>query len=203
MFRAGATLSPSFKRAGQTAKFEVCVLPEICSELCGSWQHSSWAEGARMSSGSRLPEAWAQAKCLFVHLQEFWLYSHYSITSGSLNCKNNDMLWKMSQTSIIQHWDNSWELVVPSCPHLKLCLSLSSYYISLCLFLQVCQQPWSAVFQGRVRKRIKRWLVVGKTRLTCSLQFCALGWAQCPVGRRIWRKEVYGVTIIRHRFLLH
>lgn len=45
-----------------------------------------------MSSGGRLPEAWAGAECLFVYLGEFWPYSHHAIASGSLKCEDNDML---------------------------------------------------------------------------------------------------------------
>lgn len=70
------------QKAGLTAKSQVCKV----------FKPSSRAEGAGMSSGGRLPEAWAGAECLFVYLGEFWPYSHHAIASGSLKCEDNDML---------------------------------------------------------------------------------------------------------------
>lgn len=54
------------QRAGPVVKFQMCVLLEICPELCGSWELSSCAKGGRMSSGSRLPKAQTGAKCLYI-----------------------------------------------------------------------------------------------------------------------------------------
>lgn len=85
-------MPPFLQKAGPAAKFKVCVLPEICPQLCGSWEPSSCAEGAGMPSGSRLPKAWAGAECLFVYLGEFWPYSHHTIAGSGLKCKGNDML---------------------------------------------------------------------------------------------------------------
>lgn len=63
--------APLFSKAKQAARFQVCVLVEICPELYDC--KDSYAEKDAMPSGSRLPKAQADTKCLFVYLREFGL----------------------------------------------------------------------------------------------------------------------------------
>lgn len=64
----------------------------------------------------------------------FWPYFHYSIACGSLKCKDKDIALK--NVSNINYPALKQLLgVVPSCPHLKLGLSLSRHCVSPCLIL--------------------------------------------------------------------
>lgn len=129
------------------------VLAELLSEVYGSWEPSSGAEGAGMSSGSRLPEACAGAKCLFVYLRKFWPYSHYAIAGGSLKCKDNDMFEKWLKRQL-----PSIETTSGSCSFMSTSLAVLITPAALCFTLaQVYRLPQSfgpAVHwgQGKMQK---------------------------------------------------